>query len=79
MGDQDDLRELPQAPKNLTGESVDRDKAGKYDIKVSNASGYLCHIHVEVHPLTCQLLHKSPGAYCSVLYHIERQWSPRKA
>ena len=52
MGDQDDLKELPQAPHNLSGESIDRDKAGKYQIKVSNASGYLCHIHVEVPPLS---------------------------
>lgn len=48
MGDQDDLKELPKAPHNLAGESIDRDKAGQYQIKVSNASGYLCHIHVEV-------------------------------
>lgn len=48
MGNQDDLNELPQAPHNLAGESIDRDKAGKYHIQVSNASGYLCHIHVEV-------------------------------
>ena len=48
MGPQHALKELPQAPHNLAGESIDRDKAGQYQIKVSNASGYLCHIHVEV-------------------------------
>ena len=47
MGDED-LKDLPQAPHNLAGESVDKDKTGRYNIKVSNASGYLCHIHLEV-------------------------------
>lgn len=43
-----DLKELPRAPHNITGESIDQDKSGRYHIKVSNASGYLCHIHLEV-------------------------------
>ena len=40
------LDSLPDAPANLAGESID--KGARYHIKVSNAAGYLCHIHMEV-------------------------------
>ncbi|CAK0785742.1 hypothetical protein CVIRNUC_008953 [Coccomyxa viridis] len=47
MADASDLEHLPKAPNHIAGESIDRDESGRYDIKVSNASGYLCHIHLE--------------------------------
>ena len=42
----ENLDSLPDEPANLAGESVD--KGARYNIKVSNAAGYLCHIHMEV-------------------------------
>ena len=48
MADNSDLEHLPKAPNHIAGESIDRDESGRYSISVSNASGYLCHIHLEV-------------------------------
>ena len=48
MPDNSDLEHLPKAPSHIAGESIDQDESGRYSIKVSNASGYLCHIHLEV-------------------------------
>lgn len=38
--------DLPDAPPNLAGESTE--KGARFHISVSNARGYLCHIHMEV-------------------------------
>ena len=43
------LEPLPDAPPNLAGESEDH--GSRYHITVSNASGYLCHIHMQVRDL----------------------------
>jgi hypothetical protein len=45
MGEEN-LEPLPDVPPNLAGESEDHGK--RYHITVSNASGYLCHIHMQV-------------------------------
>ena len=42
----DSIEPLPEAPPNLAGESTD--SGSRYNITVSNASGYLCHIHMQV-------------------------------
>ena len=40
------IEPLPEAPPNLAGERTD--SGSRYNITVSNASGYLCHIHMQV-------------------------------
>ena len=66
------LEPLPDAPPNLAGESEDR--GSRYHITVSNASGYLCNIHMQVRGfviascMAAALLHDgSPRSSLSVL------------
>ena len=66
MADNSDLEHLPKAPNHIAGESIDRDESGRYDIKVSNASGYLCHIHLEVHTYTPGLVKTT----CPIFQHF---------
>ena len=44
----EEMQPLPEADPKLAGESVETGKGDRYHIKVSNAKGYLCHIHMEV-------------------------------
>lgn len=53
---------LPDAPANLAGESVD--KGARADIKVSNAAGYLCHIHMEVMAPPCCVVGRIVSGAC---------------
>jgi plasmid maintenance system killer protein len=48
--------DLPEPPKGLEGESVEKDRSDHYTIKVSNARGYLCHIQLEVSECTLPIL-----------------------
>ncbi|CAL8471252.1 g10794 [Coccomyxa elongata] len=43
----EEMHALPEADPKLAGESVETGKGDRYHIKVSNAKGYLCHIHME--------------------------------
>lgn len=43
----EEMHPLPEADPKLAGESVETGKGDRYHIKVSNAKGYLCHIHME--------------------------------
>lgn len=52
----EEMHALPEADPKLAGESVETGKGDRYHIKVSNAKGYLCHIHMEVRQLSSFLL-----------------------
>ncbi|KAK9918761.1 hypothetical protein WJX75_006665 [Coccomyxa subellipsoidea] len=43
----EELHALPEDQPGLSGESIEKGKGDRYVINVSNAKGYLCHIHME--------------------------------
>ena len=70
----ENLDSLPDEPANLAGESVD--KGARYNIKVSNAAGYLCHIHMEVIalPMLLKRMGLSACLYESVACQFGAPW-----
>lgn len=53
----EELHALPEDQPGLSGESIEKGKGDRYVINVSNAKGYLCHIHMEVqYPLCWNLI-----------------------
>ncbi len=71
------LQALPDAHPGLAGESIEKGKGDRYKIHVSNAKGYLCHIHMEVRVLSslCLMLmsQSSVHQYLELKYH---PWAP---
>ena len=59
----EEMHPLPEADPKLAGESVETGKGDRYHIKVSNAKGYLCHIHMEVLHLPSLLLNAYISSY----------------